>query len=351
MELKMKLDALTKKVDALVIGKSINTVNSFHVDCCSICASPIHSAQTCPSLPTFVESSMEHVNAFNDFRKQSNGPFSDTYNPGWRNHHNFSAIAKMETQIGQIANHLGEREKGKLPSQPLPNPRLQFQGEVHPMLCRGKNMFKPLSHLGQEDKWTTKWFFLKRTLLHSKSKEVAALRKKMRSHLQPLLRPLLGRLYLRRSTLTDYLRPIKEGSSRTFWRKTNVPKKVCLTEHVSSILQCKLPIKHRDLGCPTISCMIRVSRIEKALLDLGASINLLPYSVYLQLGLGELKPTSMTLQLADWSVKVPRGIIEDVLIMVNRLLPRGFHSARYRASPECGDSNTGDSRASFLIHG
>jgi hypothetical protein len=61
MELKMKLDAITKKVDALVIGKSINIVNPFHVDCCSICASPIHSAPTFPSLPTFVESSMEQV--------------------------------------------------------------------------------------------------------------------------------------------------------------------------------------------------------------------------------------------------------------------------------------------------
>jgi hypothetical protein len=137
----------------------------------------------------------------------------------------------------------------------------------------------------------------------------------------------------------------------TIKRKTNVPKKVCLTEHVSSILQFKLPIKHKDPGCPTISCMIGVSCIEKALLDLGASVNLLPYSVYLQLGLGELKHTSMTLQLADRSVKVPRGIIEDILIMVDRLFPRGFHSARYRAGPECRDSNTGDSRASFLSHG
>jgi hypothetical protein len=64
--------------------------------------------------------------------------------------------------------------------------------------------------------------------------------------------------------------------------------------------------------------MIVVSHIEKALLDLGASVNLLPYLVYLQLGLGELKPTSMTLQLADRSVKVPRGIIEDVLIKVDK---------------------------------
>jgi hypothetical protein len=47
-------------------------------------------------------------------------------------------------------------------------------------------------------------------------------------------------------------------------------------------------------------------------------VNLLPYSVYLQLGLGKLKPTSMTLQLADRSVKVPRGIVKDVLIKVDK---------------------------------
>jgi len=104
----------------------------------------------------------------------------------------------------------------------------------------------------------------------------------------------------------------------TVKRRTNVPEKVCLIELVSLILQYKLPIKYKDLGCLTISCMIGVSQIEKALLDLGASVNLLPYSVYLQLGLGEFKPTSMTLQLADRSVKVPWVIIEDVLNKVDK---------------------------------
>jgi hypothetical protein len=47
-------------------------------------------------------------------------------------------------------------------------------------------------------------------------------------------------------------------------------------------------------------------------------VNLLSYSVYLQLGLGELKPTSMTLQLADRSVKISRGIVQDVLIKVDK---------------------------------
>ena len=78
-------------------------------------------------------------------------------------------------------------------------------------------------------------------------------------------------------------------------RKTNVPKKGYLTEQVGSILQCRLPIKYKDPRCPTIICVIGANQIHRALLDLGASVNLLSYSVYLQLGLGELKPTSMRL--------------------------------------------------------
>jgi len=78
----MKIDALTKKVEALVVSKSISVANPFHVDCCSIYASPMHLAQTCPSMPAFVESPMEQVNAFDDYRKQANGPFSETYKQG-----------------------------------------------------------------------------------------------------------------------------------------------------------------------------------------------------------------------------------------------------------------------------
>ena len=58
--------------------------------------------------------------------------------------------------------------------------------------------------------------------------------------------------------------------------------------------------------------------MEKALLDLGASVNLLPYSMYRQLGLGELKPTSITLSLADRSIKILKGTVEDVLIQVDK---------------------------------
>ena len=47
-------------------------------------------------------------------------------------------------------------------------------------------------------------------------------------------------------------------------------------------------------------------------------MNLMPYSVYKQLGLGELKPTNITLSLADRSVKIPKGIVEDVLVKIDK---------------------------------
>ncbi|RVW67230.1 Retrovirus-related Pol polyprotein from transposon opus [Vitis vinifera] len=104
----------------------------------------------------------------------------------------------------------------------------------------------------------------------------------------------------------------------TVKRGLNVTKQAFLTEQVSAIIQCKSPIKYKDPGCPTISVNIGGTQVEKALLDLGASVNLLPYSVYKELGLGELKPTSITLSLADRSVKIPRGVIEDVFVQVDK---------------------------------
>ena len=77
-------------------------------------------------------------------------------------------------------------------------------------------------------------------------------------------------------------------------------------------------MKYKDPGCPTISMQIGDTYVKKVLLDLGANVNLLPYSIYKQLGLGELKTTTMTLSLADWSIKAPKGIVEDVLVQVDK---------------------------------
>ena len=78
-------------------------------------------------------------------------------------------------------------------------------------------------------------------------------------------------------------------------RTIHVQKKAFLMEQASSKIQTTKAPKYKDLGCPTISIVIRATSIEHTLLDLGASINLLPYFVYQQLGLGELKSTNVTL--------------------------------------------------------
>jgi hypothetical protein len=113
-----------------------------------------------------------------------------------------------------------------------------------------------------------------------------------------------------------YVKFLKDLCTQKQRTRANTLKKVFLTEHVISIIQHSLPPKFKDIGAPTISRIIRDHKIDKAFLDLGAGVNLLPYSVYLQLGLWELKPTPIILQLADRSIKKPRGIIEDVIIQV-----------------------------------
>ena len=100
--------------------------------------------------------------------------------------------------------------------------------------------------------------------------------------------------------------------------KLNVHKKAFLTEQISAMIQNNRPPMFKDPGCPTISCVIGNSKIEKVLLDLGASVNLMPYLVYEQLDLSELKLTFIILQPADGSIILPKGVVEDVLIQVDK---------------------------------
>lgn len=95
---------------------------------------------------------------------------------------------------------------------------------------------------------------------------------------------------------------------------------VALTKKCSVILLKKLPPKLKDLGSFTIPCSIGNYDFGKALCDLGASINLMPLSVYKKLGLREAKLINITLQLADRSLTCPKGLIEDVLVKVDKFI-------------------------------
>ena len=76
----------------------------------------------------------------------------------------------------------------------------------------------------------------------------------------------------------------------------------------------------KDLGSFTILYIIGDSTFDKALCDLGASINLMPLSIFRKLGFRVVKPTTISLQMADRSLIFPRRIIEDVLVKVDKFI-------------------------------
>ena len=76
----------------------------------------------------------------------------------------------------------------------------------------------------------------------------------------------------------------------------------------------------KDPGSFTIPCLIGSLDVHNALADLGASINVMPYKMFKQLGLGKPKQTRMSIQLADKTIRFPRGIIEDVLVKIDKFI-------------------------------
>jgi hypothetical protein len=100
---------------------------------------------------------------------------------------------------------------------------------------------------------------------------------------------------------------------------------VKLTEQCSAILRSELPPKLEDPGKFSIPCSIGKATIKKALCDLGASVSLMQRTIFDRMEVGELKPTRMTLQLADSSVRLPLGIMEDVPVLVGKFyVPADF---------------------------
>ena len=110
---------------------------------------------------------------------------------------------------------------------------------------------------------------------------------------------------------------------------------IALTQEYNHMLQNKIPQKLKDLGSFTIPCSIGTKYSSKALCDLGASINLIPLSVFKQLRVGKVRPTTVTLQLADISYAYLERKIEDVLVNVDKFIfPVNFIVLDFEADKE-----------------
>ncbi|XP_022869990.1 uncharacterized protein LOC111389303 [Olea europaea var. sylvestris] len=309
--------------------RKVNEVKPVQNDeICSICETFGHLTHDCPNIPTFKEVLHDQANAMNTFKKYFSSPYSETYNQQWRNHPNFSWRDDNRVHLSQ------PQGLSKFPSFPQPQSKtleetlqsfMQGQANINNQTSQAINEIKnTLSSLTSSLRSQEKGKFL----AQPQPNRSGQFNVNASSSSESQQENANFITTLRRGKIIDKTIPSKElkygGTSKqendvfknlcTVKRKLNGQQKAFLTKNVSSIIQQNTPPKFKDLDCPTISCVIGNNRIECALLDLGASVNLLPFSVYEQLGLGELKPIATTLQLADRSVKVSRGVVEDVLV-------------------------------------
>ncbi|KAM1519914.1 hypothetical protein ACFX1Z_022665 [Malus domestica] len=431
-ELQNQMANLTTLLSQVVEGSKVKTVAS-----CGVCSMQNHHTDKCPQL--IENGGWETLNAVgygNQYQSRGD-PFSNTYNPGWRDHPNFNwrdpqqgqqqsgfrqqpqdfyqkplappqaqaqpaqsnagnssdndkifqllttltqevqnqakerqiqdkRVDNLEKQVGQIAEFIGQfREQGRLPSSTVVNPKGGFESVKAITLISGKEVGtepKPSKSGPKEDeklkieeedqaKATAR---IEQSLpqppKHSNSANTG---KKgpipVNSNVIPPDVPFPSRFL--QSKNEEEAKDVLETFRKV---QVNIPlldaikqipkyakflKKLCTTrkrfrekevvhvsENVSAMLQRKLPTKCKDPGSFTIPCVIGNTRFDSAMLDLGASINVMPYSVYASMNLGELKNDGVIIQLADRSNAYPKGVLEDVLVQVDHLIfPADFY--------------------------
>ena len=258
-------------------------------------------------------------------------------------------IDNLQYSITKINKLLEVQERGRFPSQTLPNPKGIHEvgssnnsgmDEVKAIITlrSGKEVDqpipKPVEESRQGEELQSEHILLEEDSMKYRIPPpfLQALRGRKKASQQAGILEVLRQVKVN-IPLLDIIKQVPAYANFlkdlcTIKKGLGIEKKAFLTEHVNSIIQSKYPVKYKDPGSPTISVTIGGNCIDKSLLDLGASVNLMPYSVYKQLGLGELKPTNITLSSADRSMKIPKGIVEDCP-SENRqiLLPSRFCSA------------------------
>ncbi|CAN6547132.1 unnamed protein product [Malus baccata var. baccata] len=434
-ELQNQMANLTTLLSQVVKGPKVKNVAA-----CGVCSMQGHLTDKCPQL--IENGGWETLNAvgFGNQYQPRNDPFSNTYNPGWRDHPNFKwrepqqgqqqsgfrqqppgfyqkpfaptqpqaqpaqksgssidndqifnlltsmaqgmqnrdkKVDELEKQVGQIAEFMGQfREQGKLPSSTIANPKGGFESAKAIMLRSGKQVgTAPPPSKSAPNK-------VEEVIIEEEEQGLATVKKEVPLP-QVSMAPKPSNLPNKGTTVSNsiptnnfplnvpfpsrFKQTKKEETEKdileTFRKvQVNIPlldaikqvpryakflKELCTTkkrisnkevvqvsENVSAVLQRKLPPKCKDPGSFTIPCVIGNTKFEHAMLDLGASINVMPYSIYASMNLGELKNDGVIIQLADRSNAYPKGVLEDVLVQVDNLIfPADFYVLEMEDSP------------------
>nr|XP_009619729.1 uncharacterized protein LOC104111685 [Nicotiana tomentosiformis] len=355
--------------------------------CCELCSEG-HTSDICPMNPE----SIYYVGQQARGPMNQNAQYGNTCNPNWRNHPNFSwagnqnirpqanyngpphppqqadesltdmmkkllienqqlrtEFRNLERQFGQMANNHNTRPVGALPSDIEPNPKAQVnavtlingreleevpQKQKYTSSPEGELVPKPVEDNKKENKGSDPEIVTRPLPLFpqrlQKQKDDAMYKKFLDILSQVRVNLPLVEILQEVHKYARYLRDIVANKRRHTKFET-----IALTEECSARVQSKLPPKLKDPGCFTILLSLGKQEVGRVLCDLGASINLMPSSLFKQLGFGVLRPTTITLQLADRSIVMPEGIIEDVLVRVGKfILPADFIILDYEADEE-----------------
>ncbi|GJS04266.1 hypothetical protein Tco_0320774 [Tanacetum coccineum] len=191
-----------------------------------------------------------------------------------------ASIKTLEIQIGQMSKVLQERGFGSLPSSTETNPRDQV---------------KSISTTIETDS---------RSIRRIGSTQYA-----VSTGQNSTL------LYMSRQTMVPF--PSRLDNHYCEEEEGNYGPKFTKAYGASHINNA-IPRKEKDPGSFTLPCFINNTCFDNALVDLGASVSVMPLSTYLNLGLGELAHTRLTVELADRTVKYPKGIAENVLVGIGK---------------------------------
>ncbi|KAM6551726.1 hypothetical protein CsatB_001534 [Cannabis sativa] len=380
-----------------------------------------HTFENCPSNPASV------CYVVNQNFNRNNNPYSNSYNPSWKNHPNFSwggqgasssgaqgqgkqsfppgfsqqprpqqphqpqgsqtssleslmrdymakndaviqsqaaSLRNLEVQLGQLANDLKNRPQGTLPSD-TENPRRDGKKHCKAVTLRsGKIIESNVAATGsKEPSSIQKEGEMKKKPATSAaeippvvtaSSQHSAAEKSLQK--PPLPFPqrfkkqqddgqfrrfldVLKQLHINiplveaLEQMPTYVKFLKDILIKK--RRLGEFETVALTEGCSAMLKSKIPPKLKDPGSFTIPISIGGRDVGRALCDLGPSINLMPMSIFRKLGIGEARPTTVTLQLADRSMAHPEGKIEDVLVQVDKFIfPADFIILDYEEDRE-----------------
>ncbi|GJS92901.1 putative reverse transcriptase domain-containing protein [Tanacetum coccineum] len=192
-----------------------------------------------------------------------------------------ASIKTLEIQIGQMSKVLQERGFRSLPSSTKTNPRDQFKSisttiEVDSHSIRRIRSPQYAVSAGQNS-----------TLLHKSRQTTIPFPSRLDNH---------------------YCEEKEEGSHGPKFAEA----------YGASHINDTIPRKEKDLGSFTLPCYINNICFDNALVDLGASVRVMPLFTYLNLGLGELAHTKLTVELADRTVKYPKGIAKNVLVRIGK---------------------------------